>query len=558
METAISQLRLRILTGAISLIGAFYCIYGILQSKGYIPHDYWAQSWSLSSRFVNSGPFGAFINLNIFLSLGVIFAQRNIFAKILNIFFLAVFFVSLILSKSRISWLAFALTVILFLVIFLRKSNLTVRKGIIFILIFGILILAFLRYKSLIWERIYTVIPTQFQSLFQRGDVWKGTARIIVHHPLGTGIGTFQYIYPTYRTHSDRFFIDYAHSDYLQMASDLGIIAMLIFCWFFLRLFRRSFRALSALPKQDFCMIIGLICAALSFTFQSIVDFPMQIPANAILFFTIIALLSRYTAADKPKIFLLRKSSVLIIAIMIIISALLYTSIYLSNKYYLLARGNITKMDLNEGITNYNKSIKLMPLNADGYAEKAGIYTLKATFAFGPQKINYRNEAFRNLRTAIRLNPHQSKYYLALASLYADEEKRKDAISAFKKAIEVNPTDGEFYYSYADYCLEHNLLDEALKIYRKSLSLFISDDGRFPKLYGSVQGLFDKIYRYTQEYAKLKQAVPDDPLYIRLAFAEFLWKKKMVAESLSEYQDILKRYPDNKTAKSFIEYLKKE
>lgn len=557
LETVNTKRRLGLFIWLINIAGVFYCLYGILQYCGYLPKGYWAESSSLSSRFVNSGSFGAFINAGLFLAIGAAFSYKKAVAKIIFLLFSGIFFAGLILTKSRISWIVFLPVMILFAVLSLKRRKPLKLRGFIFIVIFAIIfIYVLLHYKALIWQRLYVAVPTQFQSLRQRLDVWKGTMRIISEHPFGTGIGTFQYIYPSYRMHSDRFFVDYAHSDYLQIAGELGIAGLALFAWFIGLLLIRALKALSKIPPENFFIAAGLICALLSLNLQALVDFPLHIPANAILFFIIIALLIKYISYEKPKPILLNKY-INTAVILIIICAGLFTNIYLSKKYYLQAKEDSSNMNWQEALSGYDRSIKLMPLDADTYAARGGIYALKAALTFPPQKIQYQNFAVSGFLKAAKLNPYKSEFYLNLAWLYADSRKHKEAMRAFNKAIETNPTNGEYYYSYADYCLEHNLLSEALKTYRKALSLFINDDGRFARLYGSIYGLFDKIYGYTQEYSQLKSAVPGDKLDIRLLFADFLESKKMISDAYTEYEDILKNYPGNDTARKALERLRR-
>jgi len=558
-QTVNNVKRLNLFIWIIILSGLFYSAYGILQFYGFLAKDFWTEESSLSSRFVNSGSFGAFVNIIIFLSLGMAFSSKKVLAKIISFLFLAISVIGLILSKSRLSWIVFILILILFFSLSFKKLTPINRKTFIFSTIFVIIICSLIfAFKSLIWQRLQIASQTQFQSLNQRFNVWIGTVRLILARPFGAGAGAFQYIYPSFRTHSDRFLVEYAHSDFLQIASELGILGLGIFIFFLLSIFSQAFKALFRQTHQKFFIIVGLICASLSFIAQSLVDFPICIPAIAILFFITLALLIGNIFIEKPKTVALNGFANIVIILIMAISLLLFTGIYSSKKYYLLAEQDFSHMRWQEALANYNKSIKLMPMYAQNYANKASIYALKETLAFGPKKKEYFREAESNFKKAISLNPYQSNYYLNLALLYAAQGREKEAIKNFKKAIERSPTDGEYYYPYADYCLEHGLLEEALETYRKSLTLFVNDDGRFAKLYGSIQGLFEKIYKYTQDYSQLRQAVPSNKLDIRLAFTSFLEQKKMIKEALAEYEGILMKYPDNETAQKAVQRLKRE
>jgi len=63
-----------------------------------------------------------------------------------------------------------------------------------------------------------------------RATVYVETMQAIKEHPIfGTGLGTFQFVYPTYQTPDISAFYDLAHDDYLENTLDLGIPAALVF-----------------------------------------------------------------------------------------------------------------------------------------------------------------------------------------------------------------------------------------------------------------------------------------------------------------------------------------
>lgn len=552
-----SEKRLNFFIWALCTIGFFYCGYGILQYYGYLPKVFWAQGNSLSSRFVNSGSFGAYINVFIFLSIGIIFSSIRILTRVIAVVFLITFLIALALSNSRLSWITFALTLAFLIYISFKYNYLVDRRTLIFSLIIGIMLICVItKFRSLIWWRLSIAVETQYQSLHQRLDIWIGTLKLILAHPFGAGAGAFRYIYPTFRIHSDRFFVDYAHSDFLQIASELGFCGLGLFIWFLLSLLKRASGSLRKLPKNIFFIVSGLICAELSFIFQSFVDFPLQIPANAVLFFiTLSLLISCVSIKKQEKVLFNRLFSAIFIAISVV-SLLLFSSIYLSRKYHFLAEKSFSKMKWQDALSNLDKSIKFMPLKADNYAQKGRIYILKSALSFGPNKEEFRKIALSNFLKASRLNPYQSEYYLDLALVYADNNREEGAIYSFKKAITANPADGYYYYSYADYCLENNLLDEAFLNYRKAMGLF-TEENRFMSLYGTdPYGVFYKIYNHTKDYKVLKKAVPEN-LIARLKFAQFLETKQRTAEAIAEYEEILAKYPENIEAKKAVEKLRK-
>ena len=82
-----------------------------------------------------------------------------------------------------------------------------------------------------------------------RPEMWQDTKNIVRDFPVtGTGFGTFQSIFPKYRTHEwGGKYLQYAHCDYLQLVSETGIVGMffiVVFLIYFVRLYASTLRKL--------------------------------------------------------------------------------------------------------------------------------------------------------------------------------------------------------------------------------------------------------------------------------------------------------------------------
>jgi hypothetical protein len=117
-----------------------------------------------------------------------------------------------------------------------------------------------------------------------RLETYRSTLKIIADHSLyGTGLGTFAWIIPSYRSADISVWgtWDRAHNTVLEVASDLGLVAtgMLLLCWFvvLLAIWRSPpFRA------GRIVTVAGLTIAVVG-ALHSLVDFSLQIPGYAIL-----------------------------------------------------------------------------------------------------------------------------------------------------------------------------------------------------------------------------------------------------------------------------------
>ena len=112
-------------------------------------------------------------------------------------------------------------------------------------------------------------------------------------YPLtGTGAGSFYSTYPMYDSGSFMFaFIKHAHNDYLEFASDLGLVAFSLLGFCVLVSLWQSIRA--QLGRRDRLMQgmgFAASMAIVALLIHSTVDFNLHIPANAATFMVILAL----------------------------------------------------------------------------------------------------------------------------------------------------------------------------------------------------------------------------------------------------------------------------
>lgn len=105
--------------------------------------------------------------------------------------------------------------------------------------------------------------------------------------PFGSGAGTFPFVYPAFQpVKLGGYFINHTHNDFLEAIFDLGLLAVILIFWALLLYFAR-WRAVRA--RQDrwggFRFIqIGAGIGVLMLLLHSLLDFNLQIPANAAFF----------------------------------------------------------------------------------------------------------------------------------------------------------------------------------------------------------------------------------------------------------------------------------
>ena len=108
---------------------------------------------------------------------------------------------------------------------------------------------------------------------------------------LGWGLGAFPVVYPQFRSFYTNFFVNEAHNDYLQLLTETGLLGFGVMVWFLVALYRNALRKInhwtsSVTGSATLACMLGVT----GILVHSFVDFNLQIPANAALFYVFCAL----------------------------------------------------------------------------------------------------------------------------------------------------------------------------------------------------------------------------------------------------------------------------
>jgi O-antigen ligase len=145
-------------------------------------------------------------------------------------------------------------------------------------------------------------VVTRFQAVGQEytlGDqsrlsIWRDALGLIRHHPwFGTGFGTFPITFTAVQTTFLGQLVNHAHNDYLEFSSDLGLPAALILFASVAFILSRAVRAfLSMAGDFERFVTLGCVGSIVAILLHSMTDFNLYIPANTLLFSSILGLAS--------------------------------------------------------------------------------------------------------------------------------------------------------------------------------------------------------------------------------------------------------------------------
>lgn len=146
-----------------------------------------------------------------------------------------------------------------------------------------------------VWLGLEPVVE-RYQGLEQdyltRQAIWTDTISLIKAHPIfGVGLGAFPVHYTEHQTTALTRFVNSAHNDYLEFTAELGLVGGLFLFGLILAVLTRLVIGFYGAERgRDRFLQLGCCGSILALLFHSFADFNLQIPANALVFATILGL----------------------------------------------------------------------------------------------------------------------------------------------------------------------------------------------------------------------------------------------------------------------------
>jgi len=302
----------------IILIGVAESLYGMFEffsGHKYILHlNMEAEVSSVTGTFFNRNYFAGYLLMVIPLSVGYLFSRESlqrvgypgwrhrlssIDGKTLFLgFCIIVMIVGLLFSASRMGISSLLLSFTLLILLF-RSPSKGERFSRTSILILGL---------ALIWaawiglDAVISRFLTSSEDFQGRWVFWLNTFQIFRDFPIfGSGLGTFAWVFPMYRSFHLIGTATHAENDYLQLASEVGLIGvglLLILLVFFFYKAVSGIRLLSHREPERYIGIGGLM-GILALMFHSIVERNIQVPSNAFLYTILWAIVLRISLTER-------------------------------------------------------------------------------------------------------------------------------------------------------------------------------------------------------------------------------------------------------------------
>jgi len=175
----------------------------------------------------------------------------------------------------------------------LLTSRHFVRKKLLLVIIAGSLVMAFIALVSTpVVERVKTAMEKEEEaSFYSRVIAWGGAVEMISDHPgAGVGPGMFKTVFTQYQPPGLSARFTMAHNDYLHFVSEIGLFLVPVIIWMIIALYRKGFKKLKNPSRLVRATTLGAMTGITAILFHSITDFNLHIPANAILFTVLAAI----------------------------------------------------------------------------------------------------------------------------------------------------------------------------------------------------------------------------------------------------------------------------
>ena len=282
--------------------GAGYAFFALVQELTANGRIFWVHSpqfhGSIYGSYVNhdhyAGLMEMLVPLPFVVSMGHLLRGGQ---RVLVAFCTVLMASTIFLSGSRGGMLAFVLEMALFAALTLgKRRSPRIALGLTAVCVFILALLIFLG-KGQVLGRLGDLSPGI------RLNITKDSLRMFSQRPIwGWGLGTFPTVYPSFRSFYTNLFVNEAHNDYAQLLVETGLLGFALMLWFVISLYRHGLPTSRRWEfKWDGAVSLAALLGCTGILFHSFVDFNLQIPANAAMFYMLCGLAASGPLAELSK-----------------------------------------------------------------------------------------------------------------------------------------------------------------------------------------------------------------------------------------------------------------
>lgn len=305
--------RIQLCAGVLIMSGVFQAAYGSLMTLSGMEYGFLVEKTTsvghASGTFTNRNHLAGYLEMSLATGIGIMIASldrthtnnslRQVVIRWLKLLisrkmrlrlYLAIMVIALVLTHSRMGNTAFFASLLVAGSIGLLLSRHATRGMV--ILIASLILIDILIVGT--WFGIEQVAERLEKTSFateSRDEVYEYVIHQFNDYTLtGSGLGTFYAVFPNYRQNDVAGFYTHAHNDYLEFAAETGIIGigllgLVVVTSLIMAVLAQHRRRDPLMRGLSFAAIMGIT----SILIHSMVDFNLQIPANAFTFMLLLA-----------------------------------------------------------------------------------------------------------------------------------------------------------------------------------------------------------------------------------------------------------------------------
>ncbi len=491
-------------------------------------------------------------------------------------------FFGLLVTRTRSAWLGLFVAlifVIFYLLVYQRSLILRNKRWLLLLVALLFVVMLYpvraggerkVRMVKVAWDKVKSVTDFKQMAYVQRFLIWEAAYSMFKESPLlGHGWGNFEIIYPfhqgkflkieqysPFRTHANN-----AHNEILEVVSQIGIVGLGIYIWFFILFFKLgidNYRKLTG--EYEKVVALALLGSILGMLVDNLLNVSLHFPMPALLFWVwmglIVGICQRWNVSERRipiKKFVVYPLGIILLGIVIFNIRYFRGEVHYF-KGFKYAKNNAT---LARAAQECELSYKIYPLNVDNNYELGNAYA----------RLGEKEKAIWAYLRAIDANPGYDEIYSNLGIMYGQTNRIPEAIEALIKSIEINPLSVPNRSYLAQVYIGKKEWEKASEQYREILELdpenakaktnlsYIQAQMKkkppIPAATQEINLLFEKGEGYVKNrdwnraeetYRKIVKLVPGS-IKAHLYLGNIYFSQGKIKESINQYQKIIELSP---------------
>ncbi|WP_048600532.1 O-antigen ligase family protein [Rubeoparvulum massiliense] len=245
------------------------------------------------STLENPNHLAEYLVMAILISFIPLFTTRNPLAFLFSLGGIGLMVLTMFVTFSRGGYVALAAALFLFILFTMRRMLLVLAP----FLVVGLYLL-----PATIWERLLTIGNVQDSSISYRFSIWQSAQDMFQDFfwfGAGYGYDTFITLFPLYRAWPPIAF--HAHNLYLEIALELGMVGLIAFAFFFLRLFGVGLSTIQRNRENRFnTIVLGASLAGIAgLLIHGMAEYVWFYPKVILMFWLVVGIVLAVTRTEK-------------------------------------------------------------------------------------------------------------------------------------------------------------------------------------------------------------------------------------------------------------------